>query len=207
MSEPNEPVLRPETAGAPPEAPDQKKREETGLAGDLFTWLQALTFALVIIMIAFTFFGRIIGVDGHSMEPTLQHRDMLLLQCAGYTPRQGDVVVLHKSFSATGEPIVKRVIATGGQSVHIDYGSSTVYVDGQPLDEPYLGEAMLQPGSSTMQGTDWEIPDGSVFVMGDNRNNSSDSREESLGPVDNRYVLGRALVVLFPFSHFGSIDK
>ena len=203
MSEPNEPILRPDSAGS--SAGEPKKEDTAGWAGDLFTWLQALTFALVIIMIVFTFFARIIGVDGHSMEPTLQDRDMLLLQCAGYEPRQGDVVVLHKSFSTTGEPIVKRVIAVGGQSVHIDYDTSTVYVDGEPVDDSYLGEPMVQPGSSTMQGTDWDIPEGSVFVMGDNRNNSSDSRAESLGPVENQYVLGRALVVLFPFSHFGSI--
>ena len=203
MSEPNEPILRPDSAGS--SAGEPKKEDTAGWAGDLFTWLQALTFALVIIMIVFTCFARIIGVDGHSMEPTLQDRDMLLLQCAGYEPRQGDVVVLHKSFSTTGEPIVKRVIAVGGQSVHIDYDTSTVYVDGEPVDDSYLGEPMVQPGSSTMQGTDWDIPEGSVFVMGDNRNNSSDSREESLGPVENQYVLGRALVVLFPFSHFGSI--
>ena len=196
MSEPNEPILRPDSAGS--SAGEPKKEDTAGWAGDLFTWLQALTFALVIIMIVFTFFA-------HSMEPTLQDRDMLLLQCAGYEPRQGDVVVLHKSFSTTGEPIVKRVIAVGGQSVHIDYDTSTVYVDGEPVDDSYLGEPMVQPGSSTMQGTDWDIPEGSVFVMGDNRNNSSDSREESLGPVENQYVLGRALVVLFPFSHFGSI--
>ena len=202
MSEQKETIVRP-AAGESPKA--GKGGENAGLAGDLFTWLQALTFALVVIMIIFTFFGRIIGVDGYSMEPTLLHKEMLLLQCAGYEPKQGDVVVLHKSFSTTSEPIVKRVIAVGGQTVHIDYDESTVYVDGQPLDEPYLGEPMVQPGSSTMQGTDWEIPEGSVFVMGDNRNHSSDSREESLGPVENEYVLGHALLVLFPFSHFGSI--
>lgn len=201
MSEEKDPVLKPDSDGAPAE----KKEDSAGFAGDLFTWLQALTFALVVIMVVFTFLGRIIGVDGHSMEPTLLNREMLLLQCAGYEPQQGDVVVLHKSFTTTSEPIVKRVIATGGQSVHIDYSSSTVYVDGEPLDEPYLGEPMVQPGSYTMQGTDWDVPEGSVFVMGDNRNNSSDSREDSLGPVDTRYVLGRAVLVIFPFSHIGSI--
>ena len=205
MAESNDPILQPTPSGAP--LPSSEEPENTGLAADLFTWLQALTFALVIILVVFTFFGRIIGVDGHSMEPTLQDRDMLLLQCVGYEPQQGDVVVLHKSFSATGEPIVKRVIATGGQTVHIDYDTSTVYVDGQALEEPYLGEPMLQPGSSTMQGTDWDVPEDSVFVMGDNRNYSSDSREESLGPVNEQYVLGKALVVIFPFSHFGSINK
>ena len=202
MPNEKEPIPQPETAGA---APATEEKEKEGFASDLYAWLQALTFALLILMVIFTFFGRIIGVDGSSMLPTLTNGDLLFLQCAGYEPEQGDVVVLHKAFSATGEPIVKRVIATGGQSVHIDYGTSTVYVDGEALNEPYLGEPMLQPGSASMQETDWDIPEGSVFVMGDNRNNSSDSRESSLGPVDNDYVLGKALVVLFPFSHFGSI--
>ena len=203
MPNEKEPIPQPETAGASPEP--EAKEEKEGFAGDLFAWLQALSFALLILMVIFTFFGRIIGVDGSSMLPTLTNGDLLFLQCAGYEPEQGDVVVLHKSFAATSEPIVKRVIATVGQSVHIDYGTSTVYVDGEALDEPYLGEPMLQPGSDSMQQTDWDIPDGSVFVMGDNRNNSSDSRVDSLGAVDNDYVLGKALVVLFPFSHFGSI--
>ena len=202
MPNEKEPIPQPETAGA---APAAEEKEKEGFASDLFAWLQALTFALLILMVIFTFFGRIIGVDGSSMLPTLTNGDLLFLQCAGYEPEQGDVVVLHKAFSATGEPIVKRVIATGGQSVHIDYSTSTVYVDGEALEEPYLGEPMLQPGSASMQETDWDIPEGSVFVMGDNRNNSADSRESSLGPVDNDYVLGKALVVLFPFSHFGSI--
>ena len=203
MPNEKEPIPQQETAGAAP-SPEEKEEKE-GFAGDLFAWLQALSFALLILMVIFTFFGRIIGVDGSSMLPTLTNGDLLFLQCAGYEPEQGDVVVLHKSFSVTSEPIVKRVIATGGQSVHIDYSTSTVYVDGEALEEPYLGEPMLQPGSESMQQTDWDIPEGSVFVMGDNRNNSSDSRVDSLGAVDNDYVLGKALVVLFPFSHFGSI--
>lgn len=183
---------------------DEKKK--FGFAGDLYTWLQALTFALVVIMVIFTFFGRIIGVDGHSMLPTLNHGDMLFLRCVAYEPEQGDVVVLHKDFSAANAPIVKRVIATGGQSVHIDYATGTVYVDGEALEEPYLGEPMLQPGSSSMQQTDWDIPEGCIFVMGDNRNHSADSREDSLGPVDARYVLGKATLVLFPIAHAGTIS-
>ena len=202
MSKQKEPIPQPEAAGP---SPASKAKEDEGFASDLFAWLQALSFALVVLMIVFTFFGRIIGVDGSSMLPTLTNGDLLFLRCAGYEPEQGDVVVLHKSFSVTSEPIVKRVIAVGGQSVHIDYDSSTVYVDGQALEEPYLGEPMLQPGSASMQTTDWDVPEGSVFVMGDNRNNSADSRVDSLGPVANEYVLGKALVVLFPFSHIGSI--
>ncbi|MBQ2926269.1 MAG: signal peptidase I, partial [Ruminiclostridium sp.] len=95
-------------------------KEKPTLAADCYGWLQALTVALLILIVVFTFFGRIIGVDGSSMVPTLENGDMLLLQCVGYEPEQGDVVVLHKDFASITGPIVKRVIATGGQTVEID---------------------------------------------------------------------------------------
>ena len=114
---------------------------------DLYFWLQALVLALVALILLFTFVGRIIGVDGSSMYPTLHHGDMLLLQSVGYEPKQGDVVVLTKAFRDVDGPIVKRVIAVGGQTVDIDYDAGTVAVDGQVLDEPYINEAMLCPTS------------------------------------------------------------
>ena len=103
-------------------------------------------------------------------------------------------------------PIVKRVIAVGGQTVEIDYDTGTVYVDGQPLEEDYIMEPMVRPESPYLQGTYWEVPEGSVFVMGDNRNNSSDSRDSRLGPVDTRYVLGRAICTVLPFQHIGLVE-
>ena len=205
----------------PPEAPPtqeaQAEGEETQEAGkkkrpgafgaDVYAWLQALTFALVFLLVVFTFFGRLIGVEGHSMDPTLNNRDMLFLQGIGYEPRQGDVVVLHKDFGDITYPIVKRVIALGGQTVEIDYDTSTVYVDGQPLDEPYILEPMVapEPGDNNY-GTYWEVPEGCIFVMGDNRNNSSDSRDYRLGPVEEEYVLGRAICTVLPFQHIGLVD-
>ena len=99
---------------------------------DLYFWLQALVLALVALILLFTFVGRIIGVDGSSMYPTLHHGDMLLLQSVGYEPKQGDVVVLTKAFRDVDGPIVKRVIAVGGQTVDIDYDAGTVAVDGHP---------------------------------------------------------------------------
>lgn len=183
---------------------DAKPPKKPGSDG--FAWLQALTLALVILVVVFTFFGRIIGVDGHSMDSTLADNDLLLLQCVAYTPKQGDIVVLHKDFGEITSPVVKRVIAVGGQTVEIDYSTSTVYVDGQPLDEPYINEPMVQPGSAYMQQTYWEVPEGSVFVMGDNRNASSDSRDERLGCIDEGYILGRAVCVLLPFGHTQMID-
>ena len=86
--------------------------------------------------------------------------------------------------------------------MEIDYSTSTVYGDGAPLDEPYINEAMLMPSSDKERGTYWEVPQGSVFVMGDNRNASADSRNADLGTVDTRYILGRAICVLLPFQDF-----
>ena len=128
---------------------------------------------------------------------------MLLLQSIGYTPKQGDVVVLTKEFDAADGPIVKRVIATGGQHVQIDYAAGTVTVDGVVLDEPYINEPMDPPLGESL--TDVVVPEGSIFVMGDNRNHSSDSRDVTLGTVDERYVLGQAIWVLLPFQDFGPI--
>lgn len=170
---------------------------------DLYFWLQALVMALVALILVFTLVGRIIGVQGSSMVPTLHDRDMLLLQSIGYTPKQGDVVVLTKK-SFMPQPIVKRVIAVGGQTVDIDYSAGTVSVDGEVLDEPYINEFMTMPFYENLSSV--TVPEGSIFVMGDNRNRSSDSRDVSLGVVDERYVLGRALFVVLPFGeNFGAI--
>ena len=170
---------------------------------DLYFWLQALVMALVSLILLFTFVGRVIGVQGSSMVPTLHDKDMLLLQSVGYEPKPGDIVVLTKE-SFMPQPIVKRVIAVGGQTVDIDYAAGTVAVDGVALEEDYINEAMyeLPPDYATHV----EVPKGSIFVMGDNRNKSSDSRDPRLGTVDVRYVLGRARFVLLPFQDFGVIE-
>ncbi|MDU1324085.1 MAG: signal peptidase I [Clostridiales bacterium] len=170
---------------------------------DLYFWLQALVMALVSLILLFTFVGRVIGVQGSSMVPTLHDKDMLLLQSIGYEPKPGDIVVLTKE-SFMAQPIVKRVIAVGGQTVDIDYAAGTVAVDGVALEEDYINEAMyeLPPDYATHV----EVPEGSIFVMGDNRNKSSDSRDPRLGTVDVRYVLGRARFVLLPFQDFGVIE-
>lgn len=171
----------------------------------LYSWLQPLIVALVVLILLSTFVGRIIGVDGSSMFPTLHDHDMLVLQSIGYKPARGDIVVLtQRSFS--DKPIVKRVIATGGQTVDVDYDANTVTVtdkDGTRtvLDEPYLGEPMRRPSSPTSSHI--EVPEGSICVFGDNRNNSTDSRSPMVGTADERCVLGRALLILLPFQRFG----
>ena len=186
-----------------PEQPKLTKAEEFKL--DLYFWLQALVMALVGLILIFTFVGRIIGVDGESMMPTLHDHDMLLLQSIGYTPSQGDVVVLSKNTFRDGAPIVKRIIAVGGQTVDIDYDTNTVYVDGVALDEPYILEPMRELPAE--YATHIEVPEGSVFVMGDNRNNSTDGRSPSIGVVDERCILGRALFVILPFQDTGVVES
>ena len=192
-------------ARKPQNQPEEKLPSGETLKVNLFFWLQAAVAALVCILLLFTFVARGVGVVGHSMVPTLQWGDMMLVRSIGYEPQNGDVVVLTKQ-SFMEEPIVKRVIATGGETVRIDYQTSTVYVDGVPLSEPYINEPMLQPFSSLMTIEEVTVPEGYLFVMGDNRNASTDSRDTRLGLVDERYVLGKAELVLFPFSDFGTIN-
>ena len=192
----------PESTPTPQGEP--KLTQGDALKNNLYFWLQAAVSALVCILLLFTFVGRGVGVVGSSMVPTLHEGDMMLVRSLGYTPKNGDVVVLTKR-TFMEEPIVKRVIATGGQTVSIDYASNTVYVDGVALQEPYINEPMLDPSSSTMSITEVEVPEGYLFVMGDNRNASTDSRDVRVGLIDQREVLGQAVMILLPFSDFGVI--
>ncbi|MGM9606961.1 MAG: signal peptidase I [Oscillospiraceae bacterium] len=186
----------------------QKQKEETPrtLAGELYFWLQTFAVGLTVLVLLMVFVGRPVVVDGSSMEPTLHGeqeegriRDVILIRSLFYTPRTGDVVVLHKDFDAANKPIVKRVIATEGQTIRIDYAAGTVTVDGVVLEEDYILEPMVQKGWQTI--TEMTVPEGSVFVMGDNRNVSADSRDATLGAVDCRYILGQAVAVVFPLQN------
>ena len=167
-----------------------------GKSRELYEWVQALVCSVLAVVVVFTFVIRLIGVDGRSMVPTLQNGDRLLvlnpLLCGEYRP--GDIVVLRKE-SFLASPIVKRVIAVGGQVVDIDFAAGAVFVDGELLQEDYINERTY-----TEEGTAFPltVPEGSVFVMGDNRNHSNDSRDIRLGTVDTRYIIGRAVFLAFP---------
>lgn len=177
---------------------------ENSFAMSLYEWLQVLTGCLAVIVLLLLFVGRILFVDGPSMLPTLHNRDIMLVQELLYTPRQGDVVVLTQEFRGITGPIVKRVIATEGQQLEIDYTSGTVAVDGVVLDEPYINfEPMNAPWYENTASL--TVPEGEIFVMGDNRNHSNDSRDVLLGTIDTRRVIGRAVLVAFPLENFGLI--
>ena len=164
---------------------------------ELYEWAQALVVSVLAVVLLFTFVVRLIGVDGHSMVPTLQDGDRLLVTTSLLSGeyQYGDIVIIQKGSFAGGEPIVKRVIATEGQTVDIDFVTGTVYVDGEALQEDYINEPTY-----VEEGTEFPltVPEGSIFVMGDNRNHSSDSRSSDLGTVDTRYVIGKAVFLLFP---------
>ena len=174
--------------------PEIKKRKLIERRGETFDWVQSLTVALLTCVLVFTFVIREVNVSGTSMLDTLYDGDRLLISNLFFTPHRGDVVVLRKE-SFSSEPIVKRVIALAGESVNIDFDEGVVYVNGEALDEPYT----LEP---THRRIDFEeeivVPDGCLFVMGDNRNGSTDSRDLRIGCVDERLIMGRAILLVVP---------
>ena len=165
---------------------------------EVYDWIQCIIFALVFCVLLFVFAVRMVNVVGHSMVPTLEQSDKVVISNLFYHPKQGDVVVLRKQ-TLMQEPIVKRIIATEGQTVDIDFDDGVVYVDGKALDEPYVNEPVHDRENFEGKIT---VPEGCVFVMGDNRNRSLDSRSLMLGDVDTDLIMGRAFVRLFPIKNF-----
>lgn len=175
----------------------QEQEKQTAKGRDLYEWVQSLVGSVLVVVAIFTFVIRMMGVDGHSMLNTLQHGDRLLVvnSMLYHDYKYGDIVILRKNGLFDDDPIVKRVIAVEGQTVDIDFAEGIVYVDGEALEEDYIREPTY-----TAEGTEFPltVPEGSIFVMGDNRNGSSDSRDYRLGTVDTRYVIGKAAFLIFP---------
>ena len=162
-----------------------------------YSWLRTLVCVVLATVLVFTLVVRIVRVEKQSMRETLQNGDILLTvnrHLAGEL-KAGDIVVVKKEYFEDGKPIVKRIIATEGQTVDIDFDEGVVYVDGRALEEDYINERTYLE-----EGTEFPltVPEGSIFVMGDNRNRSSDSRDSRLGTVDARYVIGKAVFMAFP---------
>lgn len=172
-----------------------------------FEWMESLSTAVIVVVLIFTFLFRVVTVNGASMEPTLYSGDKLLVSSFFYEPKQGDVVVLRRT-SGLAKPIVKRVIALPGQTVDIDYEDGVVLVDGVPIEEPYLnGEKTFCPltGEPLMEFPQ-VVPEGHIFVLGDNRDVSEDSRFVSVGMVDQRYIFGKAEWIIFPFDRVERVE-
>ena len=191
-----------ETAALTPEAAAETKKEEKkgGFLYDIYALLHDLVYILAAITLIFVFFVRLVGVNGGSMLPTLQDGDYLALQSNVIMGdlKYGDIIVARKLEFRDGEPIVKRVIATEGQTVLIDYdekGDIRVSVDGVMLNEPYIREMMEARYAVPMEVT---VDKDCIFVMGDNRNNSADSRYSEIGQIKLNQVLGKVLMIVLP---------
>ena len=211
---------QPENKGSSSKKPKEKKSP----VREVFDWVEIIALSLAFVLLTFSYIARQARVDGSSMRETFHHGESIVISDLFYTPKQGDVIVFQVPNSLlTTEPIIKRVIAVGGQTVYIDFDNWKVYVYDdasltvdqvlatvEPLDEPYI-EAMrglsenrhaVMNGKSSYGGYTYPltIEKGKLFCMGDNRNGSTDSRWTILGPVDERYILGKVLFRIYPLT-------
>ena len=185
---------------------ESKNAMDEAVKTGLLPYLKDLAVVLSIILIVFLFCFRIAVVDGDSMNNTLTNGDYVLLlnRVLSGDPKAGDIVVISTTYG-NGKPIIKRVIATEGQQIDIDFESGTVTVDGKILDEPYIKD-LTQKG---YEGIEYPITvkGGCIFVMGDNRMNSTDSRSTLIGQVDCREVIGKAFFRIFPGDDDGTVAR
>ncbi len=193
----------------------QEEKKKGTTFSDFMEIVESVIISVFAVLLIFTFVCRPVTVDGTSMVPTLQDKDKLIMRMMGYTPKCGDIVIVENDSSHRYENgtdgkiidgsgmekrLIKRVIAVGGQTVDIDFEAHTVTVDGEQLYESYIYEPTeLDPGMFEYPVT---VPEGYVFVMGDNRNNSTDSRSPLVGFVKEEDVIGKAVLRFYPFDKF-----
>ena len=203
-----------------PVAPIKPESVPHKILSGAFDVLEMFAWAMFIVLILFTFAFRLCRVDGASMEDTFKDKQSIVLYSIGYTPKQDDVIVFHVDEDGTQKTLVKRVIATGGQTLVIDVANKTITVDGVRYDDEHrtlknrwtgmpmnaYSEDLFEHHPNYNKVTKCltvTVPEGYVFVLGDNRNNSKDSRDTDIGFVDERAILGKAFWRLSPFTFFG----
>ena len=174
---------------------------------EVLPYMKDIAVVLCVVLIAFLFCFRIAVVDGDSMLNTLVDGDYVLLlnRLVSGNPEQGDIVVISTNNYGNGKPIIKRVIATEGQVIDIDFETGTVTVDGKVLNEPYIKDLTKRSFSGVQYPL--TVEKGCIFVMGDNRMNSTDSRSTQIGQIDCREVIGKAIFCIFPGDDEGDVKR
>lgn len=199
---------------------EKKEPEKKGnLAAEIFDWFDTILCSVIAVIVIFTFFTRLSSVDGSSMNPTLEDKERLLISSVGYTPKHNDIVVvwaenLVNDEGGLGKAVVKRVVGIGGDKIRIDFDEGIVYRNDEALPLEVKDGFLYEDGHTindyTRRPLDYEgevtVPEGYVFVLGDNRNNSRDSRDNAIGLVDERLIAGRVYLRVSPFDKFGGVN-
>ncbi len=206
------------TAAESAETGELPKTKPYGIAADLYDWFDNIFYGLLILAFLFVLVTRTTSVDGTSMVPTLEDKQLLLVWDAGYEPAYNDIVVvwsdtLPNDKDGAGKAIVKRVIGLPGDTINIDYWAGTVKRNGEVLNITSRDGVLYEDGhmindftrTDEGQGGDFTVPENCLFVMGDNRNGSTDSRSRLIGFIDKRYVVGKAYFRLYPFDKLGGL--
>ena len=190
----------------------EDKKKNNKFVDGLLDWAESFVFAVFVVILIFTFVLRTVVVVGDSMNPNFTDKDRLIITHIALSPKKGDVLVLNSE--GLDETIIKRCIGTEGDTVRIDYNTNTVTVNGDEIENDYINEVMedRQPAFDQNYAVgehiyEYKVPDGKVFVMGDNRNHSSDSRSERVGFIDESDVLGKVVFRIYPFDSIGKISN
>lgn len=183
----------------------KKENKKESFLSSLYDWIEVVSVSVIIVIMIFTFVARLSTVDGDSMYPTLIDGERLIVSDLFYSPENGDIVVLQEKNAFFTSPLVKRIIAQEGQTIDFDYENWGVYVDGEKLTEPYINRELEKAMKNYGSPDSITVPEGHIFVMGDNRNHSTDSRDSLVGFVEYDEIIGKVVFRLFPFSRIGAV--
>ena len=185
--------------------------QKNSFVAEIFEWLEMVILSACVVLLVFTFIARPANVDGASMENTLHDKEMLVISNLFYEPKHGDIVVFQKINSVHPAPIVKRVIATEGETIDIDFNTWTVTVtdvqgNSRELDESSYRKLLSDRRVTSDLNYPITLGENEIFVMGDNRNNSMDSRDSRIGVVNEKEIIGKVCLRAFPLNKFGTVN-